>query len=127
MFRGVPLNSSVYRVVLAAVFVGLSAGSALAGIYGVPTNLNANGTTSAASVNPPGWFTLTDTGSSAADGDTEHQIRFFIEVTGTTLDVRVFDPGNHNARDLIRTGSGQTAYTLFNPAGAALSNTTIAT
>ena len=102
-------------------------GSAEAGIFGVPTNLNANGTTSATSKNPPGWFILERQNSPTMDGDTVHQIRFFIEVTGTTLDIEVFDPGTGPANALGTSGardlntaspSTTTRYTLYDPSGA---------
>jgi len=83
-----------------------------AGTFGVPTNLNADGTTSGTSVNPPGWFNLGGT----SDNTPTDQIRLFIEVTGTTLDIRVFDAGTSGARD---TAAGvtdtNTTYQLLNP------------
>ncbi len=96
-----------------------------AGIFGVPTNLNANGTLSGTSANPPGFFILTSTDTLTTSGDSVHQMKFFIEVTGTTLDVKVFDPGSNltTARD-----SGlavNTQYRLFNPAGTLINTLTI--
>ena len=115
--------TSAFRVSLVASL--MAASSASAGIWGVPTNLNANGTTSATTANPPGWFTLERQNSPTQDGDTVHQIRFFIEVTGTTLDIKVFDPGtgpaNANttdgARDLNSSAPPNTRYTLYDPSG----------
>jgi hypothetical protein len=92
----------------------------LAGLFGVPTNLNAAGQTTASSVDPPGSFTLTGTAGAAADGDTVSQLRFFIEVTGTTLDIRVFDPGIGGARDYERGGGSRTDFQLFAPDGTSL-------
>ena len=107
--------------------------AAPAGLFGVPTNLDAAGQTTASSVNPPGWFTLFGTGASAADGDATHQVRLFIEVTGTTLDVRVFDPGISGARDYERGGISRTTFQLLRPNGTAIhtianfNNDTVAT
>ena len=74
-----------------------------AAIFGVPTNLNAAGQVctavgtpagcTAVSADPPGWLVLERLNSGSANGDIVHQIRFFVEVTGTTLDIRVFDAG----------------------------------
>ena len=116
--------SASLRISLVASMMAVS--SASAGIWGVPTNLNANGTTSATSANPPGWFTLERQNSPTQDGDTVHQIRFFIEVTGTTLDIKVFDPGTgpasanttNGARDLNASAPPNTRYTLYDPSGA---------
>jgi hypothetical protein len=91
------------------------------GIFGVPTNLDAAGAPTAASANPPGWFVMSGTASSNDDGDTVHQLRLFIEVTGTTLDIMVFDPGNSGARDLERGGSTTTTFQLRNPSGTVMS------
>ena len=111
---------------ISLVASAMLASPASAGIWGVPTNLNANGTTSATSANPPGWFTLERQNSPTQDGDTVHQIRFFIEVTGTTLDIKVFDPGTgpasanttNGARDLNSSAPPNTRYTLYDPSGA---------
>jgi hypothetical protein len=102
---------------------------AAAGLYGVPTNLSASGALTASSDNPPGWFILTGTDEPASAGDAVHQIRLFIEVTGNTLDILIFDPGNSGARDrwLGGTSSGtQTRYELRRPNnGTVLSSVTI--
>ena len=87
------------------------ASSVEAGIFGVPTNLNANGTTSGTSVNPPGWFNLGGT----TDNTPTDQLRLFIEVTGSTLDIRVFDPGSSGARDSTSGTDTVTTYQLLNP------------
>lgn len=98
------------------------AGAAAAGIFGVPTNLDATtGATTASSQNPPGWFILDGTDSGDADGDTTHILRLFIEVTGTELDVLVFDPGNSGARDLERSAGTTTTYQLYDPSGSLVS------
>jgi uncharacterized repeat protein (TIGR01451 family) len=112
-----------------ALVIGLAA-PAHAARFGVPTNLNAAGQVCAAvgtpagctavSADPPGWFVLERLDSGSANGDVVHQIRFFVEVTGTTLDVRVFDAGPSSARDLGR--DVQIRYRLRNP-----NNNTIAT
>ena len=110
------------------------AGPAHAGTFGVPNNLLADGQAciapnnpagcTFASTNPPGYFILDTTGTGAAAGDTVHQIRFFIEVTGTTLDIRVFDPDSNNDRDY--NGTVNTRYRLYNPAGGQIQTNTIA-
>jgi len=89
-----------------------------AAIFGVPTNLNPDGTTSASSTDPPGWFVLERQNSGSGNGDVVKQIRLFVEVTGTTLDVRVFDAGLSGARDLGNVAN--TRYRLYSPAGAVL-------
>ena len=89
-------------VFILALVLG-AATSAGAAIFGVPTNLNAAGqvcTAGSAGDPDPGWLVLERLNSGSANGDTVHQIRFFVEVTGTTLDIRVFDPGLSGARDL---------------------------
>jgi hypothetical protein len=94
-----------------------------AGKFGVPTNLDTNGAPTASSVLPPGWLILDGTSSGAADGDVMHQMRLFIEVTGTTLDIRVFDPFTSGARDyprcpaLCNTPTTTTTYQLRRPDG----------
>src|SRR5215831_15414604 len=115
---------------LLALFISLAA-PARAAIYGVPTNLNAAGQVTAASVDPPGWLVLERLNSGSANGDVVHQIRFFVEVTGTTLDVRVFDPGlgspttvASGARDLGNPVTFQ--YRLLSPSGAVKGVLTIA-
>jgi uncharacterized repeat protein (TIGR01451 family) len=113
----------------ATLGIGLAA-PAHAARFGIPTNLNAGGQVctavgtpagcTAVSADPPGWFVLERLDSGSANGDVVHQIRFFVEVTGTTLDVRVFDAGPSSARDLGR--DVQIRYRLRNP-----NNNTIAT
>ena len=84
-----------------------------AGIYGVPTNLAADGSAGNASVNPPGFFNLDGLGSGFDGGDGVHQLRLKIEVTGTTLDVRIFDPGSSGSRDVGNAATvTNTRYTL---------------
>ena len=104
-----------------------------AAVYGVPTNLNAAGQVCTAvgtpagcvavSADPPGWFVLERLDSGSQNGDVVHQIRFFVEVTGTTLDIHVFDPGlgsptsaASGARDLGNVVTYQ--YRLLSPSGA---------
>jgi len=112
-------------VSLALASAGLPAAAAT---FGVPTNLSAAGLRTAASTNPPGYLTIQGRNAVATRGDTVHQMRLFIEVTGSTLDVRIFDPGNA-ASGLDETfggaADGQTVYTLFAPSGAQLSTFTI--
>jgi uncharacterized repeat protein (TIGR01451 family) len=103
--------------------VSLFSAPARAAIFGVPTNLNADGTTSAASADPPGWLVLERQNSGSANGDVVKQIRFFIEVTGPTLDVRVFDAGLSGARDLGN--AVNTRYALHSPTGATLGGGTL--
>ncbi len=95
----------------------LAARTASAAIFGVP-----NGAT-----DPNGWFLLDGTASLNADGDTVHRMFFKIEVTGTTLNIQVFDAGNSGARDLTaapRTATN-TTYTLRDPSGTVLATNTI--
>ncbi len=99
----------------AALLVPLRPG--LAAVFGYP-----NG-----AANPNGWFILTGPGSADADGDATHTMFFKMEVTGTSLSVLVWDPGNSGARDLVRSGNSTTTYTLRDPAGAVLASTTIGT
>jgi hypothetical protein len=119
------------RLPAAAYVLALGLGLATparAGIYGVPTNLNANGTVSGTTVDPPGFLVLTGTAAATNLGDVIHQIRFSIEVTGTLLDIKVFDPGVGfnpgggevaGARDELLGGAATaTRYTLYNPSGA---------
>ena len=103
----------------------LAAAPADAARFGVPTNLNAAGqacTTvgtpagcTAVSADPPGWLVLERLNSGSPNGDVVKQIRFFVEVTGTTLDIRVFDAGLSGARDLGNAATFQ--YRLLNPDG----------
>ncbi len=94
--------------------------SAFGATFGVPTNLTTAGVTQTSSVDPPGWLELFGTGAGNALGDLVHQHRFFIEVTGTTLDVRIFDPGSSGARDFTGTGNVTTTFTLLRPNGSTL-------
>jgi hypothetical protein len=100
---------------LAGGFALLAASASQAGTMGVPTNLNADGTTSGTTANPAGWMLLQGTNSPPADGDVTFQFRIFIEVPSTTLDIRVFDPGTSGARDLTGDGALSTTFELRNP------------
>jgi hypothetical protein len=113
---------------LAVSWIALAfAPTARAAIFGVPTNLNAAGEVctavgtpagcTAVSADPPGWLVLERTNSGSANGDVVKQIRFFVEVTGTTLDIRVFDAGLSNGRDLGNPVTVQ--YRLRNPPNTA--------
>ncbi|HXY42394.1 MAG TPA: hypothetical protein VEQ10_22150, partial [Vicinamibacteria bacterium] len=108
-----------------------------AGTFGVPGNLAPSGAActgvgapdagcTAASTNPPGYFILSTTGTAAAAGDTVHEIRFFVEVTGTTLDVRVFDADSNQTGNLDYGGNITTTYLLLNPAGATVQTLNVA-
>ncbi|MGE0452073.1 MAG: C25 family cysteine peptidase [Vicinamibacteria bacterium] len=83
----------------------------------MPTGLNANGTFNAVSSQlPPGWFVLRGTDGASADGEVVHQIRLFIEVTGTTLEILVFDPGTSGAFDYnLGDNDFRTTYQLLGP------------
>ena len=103
----------------------LAATPADAARFGVPTNLNAAGQActavgtpagcTAGSADPPGWLVLERLNSGSANGDVVKQMRFFVEVTGPTLDIRVFDAGLSGARDLGNAATFQ--YRLLNPSG----------
>jgi uncharacterized repeat protein (TIGR01451 family) len=103
------------------------AAPAQAARFGVPTNLNAAGQVctavgtpagcTAVSADPPGWFVLERLDAGSANGDIVHQVRLFVAVTGTTLDIRVFDAGLSDARDLGRVVTTQ--YRLRNPTDTA--------
>lgn len=97
-----------------------------AAVYGVPTNLSADGrrctgpgapvaSCTAASLDPPGYLIQLGINSPNSNGDTTHRMRFFIEVTGTTLDIKVFDPGNNGALDSTGGTGTLTTYELFQP------------
>jgi hypothetical protein len=104
------------RLALAAGLAWAASGASVdAGTFGVPTNLTTAGQTQASSANPTGWFLLAGLNSPPINGDTTHQIRLFIEVTGTTLDVRVFDPGTSGARDGDDDDTLRTTFQLLNP------------
>jgi uncharacterized repeat protein (TIGR01451 family) len=112
------------RAAVVATVLLFGATPVVAGIFGVPTNLNADGTLSGASVNPPGFFILTTyTNTATTSGDSVHQMKFFIEVTGATLDIKVFDAGSNSSRDFG--GTVNTTYALYSPAGAALATIAI--
>ncbi len=99
---------------------------ASAGIAGVPTALNADGSTSASSVNPPGWLEGFGPAQATTAGDPTHQQRYFIEVTSNTLDVQVFDPGTSGARDGVAgTADTSTTFALFSPSGTSLASIAI--
>jgi hypothetical protein len=93
--------------------------------FGVPTNLDAAGQVTAASADPPGWFVLERIDSGSQNGDVVKQIRLFVEVTGPTLDVRVFDAGLSGARDLGR--PVQFRYRLRDPADNTIATATVTT
>jgi hypothetical protein len=105
------------RLALAVGLAWAASGAAVqAGTFGVPSNLNtSSGQTTSASANPQGWFLLAGLDSPPFNGDTTHQIRLFIEVTGSTLDVRVFDPGTSGARDGSDDDDLRTTFQLLNP------------
>ena len=102
---------------------------AAAAIFGVPTQIGTDGRVctgnnvpagiacTAAAVNPPGYLILTGVDDVDAAGDTVHQMRLFIEVTGTTLDIRVFDAGRSGSRDEEQNANTTFTYALYNPAG----------
>jgi hypothetical protein len=120
---------------LATGIVLVLAAPAQAARFGVPTNLNPAGQVctavgtpagcTAVSADPPGWFVLERLDSGSANGDIVHQVRLFVEVTGTTLDVRVFDAGLSAARDLGRTVT--TRYRLLNPNATVRGTLTVTT
>jgi uncharacterized repeat protein (TIGR01451 family) len=117
----------------AAAVALLLAPPAEAGVVGVPTSLNADGTVQAGSVNPPGWLVLTGPTAANSLGDTVHRLRLFVEVEdrgvpGTadeTLDIRIFDPGASGARDAGGTAASTTRYQVFSPTAVALANLAI--
>ena len=109
------------RAVL-ALFAVTMAGAAEAAVFGVPpvstdgqvcTGAGVPAGCAAAAVDPPGYFILTGTATAAGIGDAVHQLRLFVEVTGTTLDIRVFDPGDSGARD--NNVTSQTQFQLLDP------------
>ncbi len=126
--RGRPVEG---RAALAGLLLVALPSTAAAGVFGVPRNLAADGQTCtgagtpvascpAASVDPPGWIILTGTAAAPSAGDTVHQLRLFIEVTGTTLDVKVFDPGDSGSRDQPLGGASETSFELFRPDGVSM-------
>lgn len=116
------------RRVLLTLLLLTGAGSfAKAATFGVPTQIATDGQVctgvgtpagcAGAAIDPPGYLILTGTDDVNAAGDTVHQMRLFIEVTGTTLDIRVFDAGRSGSRDQALNTNTTFTYTLFNPAG----------
>jgi hypothetical protein len=111
----------------AALAVGLSAAPAEAGTYGVPAGLGSAGQITGGTLTPPGFFFLRGIGpttpppdTNAVDGDVTHEIRLFIEVTGTTLDITIFDPGTGGSVDYLPgtpDGLLVTQYQLIGPCG----------
>ncbi len=111
--------------------------TAEAGIFGVPTQIGTDGRVctgvnvpagigcTAAALDPPGYLILTGVDDVDAAGDTVHQMRLFIEVTGTTLDVRIFDPGRSGARDQTQDGNTTFTYQLINAAGTTIKTITL--
>ncbi|MGV3620893.1 MAG: hypothetical protein ACO1OB_08750, partial [Archangium sp.] len=99
--------------------------SAVAATFGVPTNLTTNGVTQGSSVNPPGFLEIFGTGADDALGDVVHVNRWYIQVTGTQLDIRVFDPGASGARDFTGNNAVTTRFQLFNPAGTVIGDESI--
>jgi hypothetical protein len=107
-----------------------------AGIFGVPTQIASDGQVCTgvntpvagcpgAALDPPGYLILTGVDDVDAAGDTVHQMRLFIEVTGTTLDVRVFDAGRSGSRDNPQNDNTSFTYQLFDPAGTLLKSIAI--
>ena len=124
---GTGAETSLKRAALAgavALALGVAA-PADAARFGVPTNLDAAGQVTAASADPPGWFVLERLDSGSQNGDVVKQLRLFVEVTGTTLDVRVFDAGLSGARDLGR--PVQFRYRLRDPDDNTIATATVTT
>ena len=108
-----------------------------AATFGVPTQIGTDGRVctgvntpvgigcAAAAADPPGYLILTGVDDVDAAGDTVHQTRLFIEVTGTTLDVRVFDAGRSGSRDEALTTNTTFTYTLYDPAGGVVKSIAI--
>ena len=115
------------RPLAVTVLALICAGPVESAIFGVPTSLNAAGQVctavgtpagcTAVSADPPGWLVLERLNSGSANGDVVKQVRFFVEVTGSTLDTRVFDAGLSNGRDLGNPVTFQ--YRLRNPTNTA--------
>lgn len=103
-----------------------------AATFGLPTAIGTDGRVctgvnapagigcTAAALDPPGYLILHGANDVDAAGDTTHQMRLFIEVTGTTLDIRVFDAGRDGLRDDPQNNNTTFTYTLFNAAGTQL-------
>lgn len=134
---GAPRRSRFVAVVVAITGLMALAGTAQGAIYGVPTRIGTDGRVclgnnnpagigcTAAAVDPPGYLILHGADDVDAAGDTVHQMRLFIEVTGNTLDVRVFDPGRSGLKDNPLSATTSFTYTLLSPAGATLKSITI--
>jgi len=119
MKSSVRMPSHSGRLALVGVLAVLGPPTAArAGIFGVPTGVNYTTGASGGS-NPPGW--LLAQGVNPQFGDSTGQQRFFIEVTGTTLDILIFDPGLSGGRDINGDGDLRTTYTLYSPSGTVLS------
>lgn len=99
--------------------------SAFAATFGVPTNLTAAGVTQTSSVNPPGFVEIFGTSANDNLGDTVHENRWYIQVTGTQLDIRIFDPGASGARDFTGTIGVTTRFRLYNAAGTVIGDESI--
>ena len=119
-------GASTHRRILLVVLGWLLAGPAGAAVYGVPTNLSAAGAPTGTSALPPGWFNLDGLQGAFTNGDGVHQLRLFIEVTGSSLDIRIFDPGSNGARDIDQGTPTNTTYTLLSPAGATIAAANLA-
>jgi hypothetical protein len=107
-----------------------------AGIFGVPTQIASDGQVCTgvnlpvagcpgAALDPPGYLILTGVDDVDPAGDTVHQMRLFIEVTGTTLDVRGFDAGRSGSRDNPQNNNTSFTYQLFDPGGTLLKSIAI--
>jgi hypothetical protein len=83
---------------------------------------------------PPGYFVLTGPqippgAGNLSWGDQRHGLDLYVEVTGTTLDVDIYDPGlvgvAPGGLDAFFNGTvGTTTYRLFDPLGALLAEQT---
>jgi hypothetical protein len=114
-------EASIRRRTLLGLLGWLLAGPAGAATYGVPTNLDAAGAPTGASALPPGWFNLDGLSGVFNNGEGVHQLRLFIEVTGDSLDILIFDPGSNLTRDIGTVGTiTNTTYTLLGPTGATI-------
>src|SRR5262245_2073030 len=124
-------------LLVCVLFGGVSA--AEAATFGVPINVGTDGRLctgnnapagigcTAAAVDPPGYLIPPGVGDVDDAGDTVHQMRLFIEVTGTTLDVRVFDAGRSGQRDEAQNANTTFTYSLRNPAGTVLKSIAVTT
>jgi hypothetical protein len=124
------LGRAAKLLALGGFLLGVAVGPVAAATFGVPSVLDAGGRRNGGP-NPPGYITLQGPDAAATRGDTVHQIRLFIEVTGTTLDVRVYDPGNAGPLSSLDelynggAGDGSTTYSLRNPANTQIATVTI--